>query len=104
MDHGVEEEDPSVEDVVVSMQCNNPQDKVQQKCSKLQHNRYKVNKDKWDTTNADDVRATVIGLMIVHRTVKAMEEVVEEDICVAEQDEEDEEEEESREEEEGIRQ
>ena len=62
------------------MQYNNPQDKVQPKCNNLQHNKYKVNQDKWGSINAGDVKATVIGQMIVLPTDRVMEEAVEDDI------------------------
>ena len=102
--HGVEEEHQSVEDVAASMQYNKPQDKVQPKCSNLQYNKYKVNQDKWGLINADDVKATVIGLMIALPTDRVMEEAVEEDMYEDALEEEDEEAEVSNEEEEGIRQ
>ena len=102
--HGVEEEDHSVEDVADSMQYNKPQDKVQPKCSNLQHNKYKVNQDKWGSINAGDAKDTVIGLMIALPTDRVMEEAVEEDMCEDEQEEEDEEAEVFNEEEDGIRQ
>ena len=102
--HGAEEEDHSVEDVADSMQYNKPQDKVQRKCSNLQHNKYKVNQDKWGSISVEDAKATVIGLMIALPTDRVMEEAVEEDMYEDVQEEEDEEEEVSNEEEEGIRQ
>ena len=102
--HGTEEEDHSVEDVADSMQYNNPQDKVQSKCNNSQHNKCKVNQDKWGSINAEDAKATVIGLMIALPTDRVMEEAVEEDICEDVQEEEDEEEEVSNEVEDGIRQ
>ena len=102
--HGTEDEDHSVEDVAVLMQYNNPQDKVQPKCSNLQHNKCKVNQDKWGSINAEDAKATVIGLMIALPTDRVMEEAVEEDMYVDVQEEEDEEAEVSNEEEDGIRQ
>ena len=88
LEHGVEEEDHSVADVVVSVQFNSPRDKVQPKCSKSQYNRYKVNKDKWDIISAGDVKDMDIGLMIVHHTVKDMDELVEDDMSVDVQEEE----------------
>ena len=102
--HGAEEEDHSVEVVADSMQYNKPQDKVRLKCSNLQHNKYKVNQDKWGSINVEDAKATVIGLMIALPTDRVMEEAVEEDMYEDVQEEEDEEEEVSNEEEEGIRQ
>ena len=102
--HGAEEEDHSVEDVAALMQYNKSQDKVQPKCSSLQHNKYKVNQDKWESINAEDAKATVIGLMIALPTDRVMEEAVEEDMYEDVQEEEDEEEEVSNEEEDGIRQ
>ena len=101
--HGAEEEDHSVEDVVVSMQCSKPQDKVQPKCSNLQHKQYKVSKDKWVTISAGDARDMDIGRMIVLLTVKGMDEVVEEDMYADVQKEEEEEDEVSSEDEDGIR-
>ena len=79
-EHGVEEEDHSVEDVDDSMRYNNPRDKVQPKCSNSQHNRYKVNQDKWGSINAGDVKATDTGPMIAPHTDRVMEEPVEEDM------------------------
>ena len=102
--HGAEEEDHSVEDVADSMQYNKPQDKVQPKCNNLQHNKYKVNQDKWGSINAEDAKATVIGLMIALPTDRGMEEAVEEDMYGDVLEEEDEEAEVSNEEEDGIRQ
>ena len=102
--HGAEEEDHSVEDVVVSVQFSRPLDKVQPKCSNLQHKQYKVNKDKWGTISAGDARDMDIGLMIAPPTVKGMDEVVEEDMYADVQEEEEEEEEVSNEDEDGIRQ
>ena len=75
--HGAEDEDHSVEDVVVSMHFNNPKDKAQQNHSKLLFNKCKVNRDKWETISAGAARVLDIGQMSVHHIVKVnVEDVV----------------------------
>ena len=86
------------------MQYNKPQDKVQPKCSNLQHNKYKVNQYKWGSINAEDAKVTVIGLMIALPIGKVMEEAVEDDMYGDVLEEEDEEAEVFNAVEDGIRQ